>query len=157
MMRNWRLAGSLFGILAAMPGGVVGPVQAQVEQTADGAQQFVLQTLDRSLSKFAIKTKSNNYWRTAEVAYLAKLERCRSQLNYRYPDAPTPEWNGSIDWSALGEVEIVPGASANNAVRFVFKEQEYRFEFISSDMATRFAYAATFLRDACDPTAQTGF
>ena len=55
----------------------------------------------------------------------------------------------------LKRLNVTEASQYNESVTLM--GQSIRLAFSSKDLATRFAYASTFLKNACDPTASTGF
>jgi hypothetical protein len=55
-----------------------------------------------------------------------------------------------VDWRRVTKAEAISGLVDISG-------NKVRFHLSSTDLATRFAFAATFLQNSCDPTASTGF
>lgn len=95
------------------------------------------------------------YHRTIHVSKAETVDRCTSRLSYYI----TPRYSNdktyvpgifTINWKNVTEAK-------QNGTEVFLAGQQIKFYLSSSDLATRFAYAAKFLRDSCDPAAMTGF
>lgn len=178
-----RLRPGLLCFLAVMSAAA----SAQPAQTADGAQRFMALTsangstsieiplhdggynnVQFSRQDYARECKTDfwtggrscktvpsgrtYYYRQVSpfpMSGASAIDKCRTVFNLSsgYSDVPN---RFEVNWAKVTKAE----ASDNQVT---LSGEKVRFTFSSNELATRFAYAATFLQGTCDPTASTGF
>lgn len=102
-----------------------------------------------------VGTRTAGSTRKLSISKVTKVDNCTTQISYWI----TPKYTNDITYvpgtATIYWRNVTEAYQYNESV--TLKGQSIRLQFSSKDLATRFAYASTFLKNACDPTASTGF
>ncbi len=132
------------------------PASAQVEQTSDGALKFLGQALSRA--KVTWPGSDRFAWVVGTSITIGdhKASSCRTKLTFEDHGASGALIGNRevvVNWEAVAEVK--QGGSVV-IVKTTYPETTY-YTLAAEGMAARVAYAMDFMRQYCDPGADTGF
>ncbi len=146
-----RAACCLLGFLLA----IANPVAAQpAEQTVEAAQRFLAIQFDRGMATSSTQTDQPGVIRGRVIASRARPDRCTS--GYVWQDQSGGSGPGEEDWPNIVSVQH-QGSTVLTTRSVPQQTMVTTYEIGSTDLASRVAYAMEFLRQACDPSANTGF
>lgn len=126
------------------------PAVAQPAQTPENAQKFLSMYLPTNFS-LVYKGKAMKMRRASPVTW--SQEFCTTEFKRVTEDSLIQD--AGISWLSVIEVRHV----SNSAIVVVTDTSHFHqtFDFQSPDLAARAAFAMEFLRQHCDPAAETGF
>ena len=112
-----------------------------------------------------VRMCGNNYYAGTAYRYIELsptkvnvYDNCQITIYHRITKSPSEPFyhaNPAGEFSGISWKNVTGVTQEGNSVYLA--GEEYKVFLSSEELATRFAYAAKFLRDACDPTAATGF
>lgn len=141
------------GLLSGVPLAQAASGQAP-QQTPENAQRFLAQIWPASFTLTA-----SSWAGTAVVRRLSPLTATRNNCGTSFQGIFPEPWRTAQEfgfgWENVAEVIHGTGSST---VRINFKDGIIgTYDFGSGSLGDRAAFAMEFLRQACDPTANTGF